>query len=245
MVLFTQENKVFSTNQKHKYCKQMNKIVGSPITRGQANEGMNQTENTLKKCGVDPQTTMKKMLNKKAFETMVINWVKENANAKVLSDMFEETEYAITTNPTGNGYTVAEYAKSLKKENKGLFDYVDNDITNWFGKLNFASKESVSGRVQLFKNDMTHRQIITEGENMGIYEEYALGDALLLANELVKAKAIEKPGYGVIIYLKERKGDTRCRLIVYCNSDCRLRVLIYDVDPDVQWHAGHGVLFSN
>lgn len=225
----------------------MTKIVGSPITRGQANEGINQIENAMKECGVDPQGTMKKMLNKKAFRSMVINWIKENANAKVLSDMFEETEYVATTNPTGKTCTVAEYTKSLKKENGGLFDYVDGDISSnsWFGNVTFTSTEAVSGKVQAFKKDMTHSQIIAEGQNMDIYEEYGIGDGLMLAEDLVRIGAINKPGYGVIIYLKERKGDTRCRLNVYRISDGELRVNINEVDPDDQWNAGSGVLFSN
>jgi hypothetical protein len=223
----------------------MNKIVGSPVTRGQANEGINQIENAMKECGVDPQQSMKKMLNKKAFRSMVINWIKENANAKVLSDMFEETDYVATTNPTGKTCTVAERAKSLKKENGGSFDYVDSDITNWFGNVSFTSTEAVSGKVQTFKKDMTHSQIIAEGQNMDIYEEYGIGDGLMLAEDLVKIGAINKPGYGVIIYLKERKGDTRYRLDVYRRSDGELEVYVDKVYLGGQWDAGYGVLFSN
>ncbi len=225
----------------------MSKIVGSPVTRGQANEGMNQIENAIKECGVDPQGTMKKMLSKKAFRSMVINWIKENANAKVLSDMFEETEHVATTNPTGKTCTVAEYAKSLKKENGGLFDYVDGDISSnsWFGNVTFTSTESISGKVQTFKNDMTHSQITAEGQNMDIYEEYGIGDGLMLAEDLVRIGAINKPGYGVIIYLKEKKGDTRSRLNVYRNSDGKLEVNVDGVGPGDRWDAGYGVLFSN
>ncbi len=68
----------------------MKENVGSPITRGQANEGVNQIENAMKECGVDPQQSMKRMLNKKAFRSMVIEWLKANQQMDTFTEGLEQ-----------------------------------------------------------------------------------------------------------------------------------------------------------
>jgi hypothetical protein len=227
----------------------MSKIVGNPVTRGQANETVNQIENTFKECGVDPQQTLKRMLNKKAFRTIVLEWLKTNDQMQVVSEKFDTTEIVVSTvAATGNTYNIKKDIDRLvatKEKVGGYFDWVDPDIAKWFGDVNYTDTELVSGRVQLFKNAITHRDIIAEGETLGIYEEYELGAALLLASQLVTVGAIEKPGYGIIIYLKERKDDTRFRLYVHRDSGGKLKVDVDEVNLAFEWLAGRGVLFSN
>lgn len=171
-------------------------------------------------------------------------WVNGKQNT---SEKFDPATFVVSTTPTQKTYTIGTDRKKLisTKEEGGLFDWVDPDIAKWFPDVIFTDTEPVSGKVQLFKNNIKHRDIIAEGENLGIYEEYELGAGLLLANELVKAGAIEKRGYGVIICLKNRKNDTRCRLDVYRRGDGRLHVRVNGVNPGNEWGAGDGVLFIN
>lgn len=223
----------------------MAKVVSSTTaTHGQVHEMYLQIEKVLKGTE-NPYETMSKLLKGKVFEKAAREYVKQNSS--VVSEKFDATEFVVTTTPSGNTYNIKNDIKKLlpTKAEGGLFDYRDGDIAGWFGDVNFTDSEAVTGKVQLFKNAITHRNIIAEGENLGIYQEYELGHALLLANELVKAGAIEKRGYGVIIYLKNRKNDTRCRLYVWRYGRGELRVYVSRVSLDDEWFAGDGVLFSN
>jgi hypothetical protein len=195
----------------------------------------------------NPHEVMSKLLKSKVFEKAAREFFKQNGN--VVSEKFESTEITISTTPSGNTFNIKNDIKKLlaTREEGGLFDHRDGDITGWFGDVNFTDNEAVTGKVQIFKNAITYRDIIAEGENLGIYEEYELGQALLLANELVKAGAIEKKGCGVIIYLKNRKNGNRCHLFVWRHDNGKFGVdaLKVDLGLNLEWLAGHGVLFSN
>lgn len=233
---------LFSTTQN---CKQMKKIVGS-ISRGQGHEILNQLEAAMKAVGVDPEQTSKNLLSRNGFKKLMMDHLKANGNA-IVSEKFEPTDFIVSTTPSNETYTIGKDLKKLiaTKEDGGVFDWIDGDITDWFGDVSFTDTESVSGKVQLFKNSITHHNIIGEGENLDIYQEYELGHALLLVTQLVKAGAIEKKGYGVIIYLKNQRNGNRYGLNVYRLGDGKLRVYIYRVNLVNEWHAGRGVLFSN
>lgn len=223
----------------------MTKVVSrNTATPGQVHEMYLQVERALKGTP-DVQKMMSRLLNAKVFEKVAKEFIK--ADGGFVSEKFEPTDFVVSTTPSGDAFNIKKDIKKLlpTKEEDGLLDYRDSDIVSWFGDVTFTDTEAVSGRVQLFKSNITHRDIIAEGENLGIYQEYELGHALLLANELVKAGAIEKPGYGLIIYLKNRKGDNRDRLDVWRGDDGRLRVGISSVGLDDGWDAGDGVLFSN
>lgn len=223
----------------------MTKVVSSTTaTPGQVHELYLQIEKVLKGTK-NPYETMSKLLKSKVFEKAAREYV--NQNCSVVSEKFEPTEFIVSTTPTGNTYSIGKDRKKLiaTKEDGGLFDYVDNDIAGWFPEVSFTDTESVSGKVQLFKNNITHRNIITEGEKLGIYQEYELGHALLLANQLVTVGALERKGYGIIIYLKERKDNIRYRLSVWRSGSGELLVSVSEVDPGSEWYAGSGVLFSN
>jgi hypothetical protein len=224
----------------------MKSNVGSTATPGQVHSAYLQMNKAFNQMGVDPFETMRKLIKGNFFEKSVISYLKENGHA-IVSDKFESADFKVSTMPTGKTYTIGTDRKSLigTKEEGGLFDWVDPDIAKWFPDVVFTDNEETSGQVQLFKNNMKHREIIAEGESLGIYEEYELGYALFLVNELVKAGAIEKKGYGVIIYLKNRKNDNRYRLFVYRRDGGGLEVRINKVGPVYEWHAGDGVLFSN
>lgn len=223
----------------------MVKIVGS-ISRGQGHEILNQLEAAMKAVGVDPEQTSKRLLNGNGFKKLMMDHLKANG-AAIVSEKFEATEFIVSTTPTGNTYTIGKDRRKLvaTKADGGLFDYVDDDIAGWFPKVEFNDNESVSGKLQLFKNSITHRDIIAEGEQLGIYQEYELGQALLLANQLITAGALERNGYGVIIYLKNRKGDSRYRLSVWRGGNGRLKIRVYEVNLGYGWLASDGVLFSN
>lgn len=56
-----------------------------------------------------------------------------------------------------------------------------------------------------------------------------------------KSQTLKENEYRILYF---NDGNTRCRLCVYRNSDGRLEVSIYGVDPGGQWRAGGGVLYS-
>jgi len=99
---------------------------------------VNQIENAMKKCGVDPQQITKKMLNKKAFEKFIVDYLKENNQAQIVSEKFDANDKVISTTPSGKTYTVKNDKLVALKSEGGLFDYVDGDINGWFGDVTFT-----------------------------------------------------------------------------------------------------------
>ncbi len=219
-------------------------IVSS--TPGQAHEAYLQIEKAMKGAGkTDLYEAMKELLKNKVFEKAVT----EHFTGKyaAVSEKFTATEISVSTKSSKKTYNVKKDIKELlaTKEEGGLFDYRDNDIINWFGNVNFTPDKPAIGKVQRFRQNIAHRDIIAEGQKLGVYQEYDIVEALLLAGELVKAGAIEEKGKGIIIYLSNKKDGVSCRLDVWRNDDGFLEVGVRRVDPDRECGAGRGVLFSN
>lgn len=134
----------------------------------------------------------------------------------------------------------------LKKDG-GLFDVIDGDISGWEFDNNpiYEGCEATSGVVDKFINDIKHRDIIAEGQMLKTHKKYNMWQAQLLANELVKAGAINEKNRGVIIYLTETINATSCWLDVWLNGDGRVGVNVDKVRSDSEFSAGRGVLSSN
>lgn len=222
----------------------MKKFVSS--TPGQAYEAYLQIEKAMKAAGItDLSEAMKELLGKKHFEKSVTEYY--TGKYKVVSEKFISSDIIVRVVPELVTYNVKRDIKQLlaTKEEGGLFDYRDGDIVGWFGNVDFENAGAVSGRIQRFRNSITHRDIIAEGKNISIYREYDIVEALLLANELVKAGAIEERGKGIIIYLSNKKDGVSCRLGVWRCGDGGLGARVSRVGPDGEWGAGCGVLFRN
>lgn len=166
---------------------------------------------------------------------------------QLIFEKFTPTDIIVSTAPSGKTYNLAADRRQLicTKAEGGLFDWVDLDIESLFGDITFTDDKAVSGRVQLFNQVITHGDIIAEGEHLRVYQEYDIVQGLLLANELVKAGAIEKRGYGVLIYLKNRNHGDHYHLRVFRSDDGKLGVHVFEVILDFVWDAGNGILFDN
>ncbi len=171
----------------------------------------------------------------------------------LISNKFEPTEFIVSTIPTGKTYIIGKDRSQLvaTKAEGGLFDWLYfRDIEGWFPKLRFDDTESVVGKVQQFKKDIRYRNIIREGKNLGIYQLYDLGTALLLANQLVIAGALETVGDRIMINLKERNRRTRCRLdIIRHKTDepgvSKVGIGIFRIYHNDWYFKSNGVLFGN
>ena len=160
---------------------------------------------------------------------------------------FTPTDIVVSTIPSGKTYNLATDRKQLIgiKAEGGLFDsiHLDDDL---FGDITFTDDEAVSGRVQTFDQPMIQGDIIAEGQRLKIYQEYHIVQALLLANELVKAGAIEKDGHGVLIFLENRGwNDARYHLRVFRDDDIETGTSAYRIFLCDEFNIGSGVLLRN
>lgn len=171
---------------------------------------------------------------------------KEPCWVVTLESFFKKT-IQIVLEPTERKFSVKEdISKFLPlKEDGGKLDYLDPDIIGWFGNVTIKGRASkIVSCLYRFLINLTHQEIISTGEKFKIYHKYNIFDAIEFAGKLINAGEVEKPGTGVIIYLKEKYDNRGCRLGVGRGVGGGLCVFVSGVGPGVGWGAGCGVLFS-
>lgn len=94
-----------------------------------------------------------------------------------------------------------------------------------------------SYQTEIFTETLSHKEIL---EKYRIEPYNNIQDAFAVAADCIPT--LKNDYNGRLTYFMD--GDTRCRLRVYRDSDGELRVYILGVDPDNQWGAGYGVLYS-
>jgi hypothetical protein len=176
-----------------------------------------------------------------------VRFFEELKNGDAFVSEFFKKSSSLTLLPVEGEWNVArDVAKLLPtKQEGGKLDYRDSDIVNWFGNVTVSGrKEKVNSSLYRFKQNLTHQEIISHGEKLKVYKSFNIFDACELTGKLIDTGEVEAKNTGVVIYLQEKYNGNQCRLSVWRDDAGRLRVYAYCVNPDDEWDAGRGVLFS-
>lgn len=148
---------------------------------------------------------------------------------------------------TDEEFNVARDIKKFlpTKEEGGKIDVRDENIVILFGDIIVKGRATSSiSFVYRFLKNLTHREIISTGEEFKIYKKYNLFDAFALAQKLINTGEIEEECKGILIYLKEQYGGNNYRLRLYRDAYGEVSVAVYRVIVNSGWDTGGGVLFS-
>ncbi len=212
-------------------------------TPGQAYEAYLQIERAMKAAGInDLYDSMGNMLKDKLFEKAVTHYI--TGRPLTVSGLLKSLSVVITIDPNHKKYEIESDIRSLLPIVKegGLVTHRDRNIIQWFGKRNFSFEKRISGQMYLLKKNLNHGQIIAEANRLGIYQEYELGEALMLANRILHGNRLKK---SVMFYLVDKQDFLPCRLRVWCNDSGEIHSNVEKVTPNIEWEAGDTVFLKS
>lgn len=129
---------------------------------------------------------------------------------------------------------------------ENTFSYVDPKILNWFGCY-YEQLPFLDLQVSYYQSqdNLSHRQVHESAKNQGIFQEYGLIQALLLAQEAVRKGLLDWPRKYLIIYLKDTFEGKACRVLAYAYDDGSIEVYVNQTDPGDVWTPGVGYIFNH
>jgi hypothetical protein len=153
------------------------------ITRGQAHEIVTQIENVIKNYGGNPEKVAKIMLDQ-GYLKKVTEQRMEALGCK--PKILEATGWAATSTSSGNEYVIGRDLRKILR-----YDFFPQgeheEISKIFADTEFADTETISGKlVKVIREKVSGEDVIEEAKKLGIYKEYEIGPALIMADELVK-----------------------------------------------------------
>lgn len=186
--------------------------------------------------------------NEKTFLQNVITQI-ENIG-KYISELFKKTVSLFVAEHDMFEITAKrenELWKAIEKredEKGNPTPWHDDDIAGWFtGKCIVGIVNGITSNIYRFTQKITNRQILEEGEKMGVKQIYTWLEARLLIQQAILNGEVDVKGTGVIVYFKIDGNDTLYRFVTWRYVGGQLGVYVSLVRLDGECDAGDGVCF--
>lgn len=133
-----------------------------------------------------------------------------------------------------------------EKELKNPTPYVDNDIWKYFkDQVIPGFVKDFSSVICRFLENLTHKQILDEAENLGIKKVYSFLEALSVIRQAILNGEVDEKGKGIVVYFEIKGNNSLYRFNAGRYGDGRLGVSVGKVHSGSTWDAGCGACFSN
>ena len=128
---------------------------------------------------------------------------------------------------------------------ENTFSYVDPKILNWFGEdLEQSPFQNFQVSYYQSQDNLSHSQAQESAKNQGVFKEYSLVQALLIAERAVQMGLLDWPRKYLIIYITDRFEGKRCRILGYSYDDGSIEIFVNQMDPGDVWTPGVGYVFD-
>ncbi|MES2930467.1 MAG: hypothetical protein V4665_01650 [Patescibacteria group bacterium] len=126
-----------------------------------------------------------------------------------------------------------------------IVPWLDEDIWKfWKGKKVPGFLVDIIFSIYRFLKNLTHRQILEEGEKQEIKKIYSYAQAKEIIRTAIWAGDVDQKNTGVFAYFKVDAGGPLYRFSAFRRGGGQLRVFVDGVGLDGVWYVGLGVCFG-
>jgi hypothetical protein len=174
--------------------------------------------------------------------------VKEHFGNQYISEKMIATEVVTSIVPDDKVYQMLNNFRIKRLlptiEEGGVVDMIGDEFEKWFKDTDFVNNEAVSTRVSKSLKDMTCSEVILEAKKLGVYHEYEVGQAFLLAAPLLKSSFFDEKHCFIYIFIKKTKEGQPNVVVIHKNSDNMPYVGLTDRLFN-NFQTGDGFVFTN